>query len=150
MNEETRLELQQDRMLRWVDMLKRIQEDGYLYMGSPYHHPTDKALMKIRALQAANAAAILHARGLQVFSPVAHGHAMVEAYPLIKNHTSIDHWRALDRAMLTPSKAMLVLMLPYWRESRGLKFETNLSNKQHKTIYHVSYEDILLLREWER
>jgi hypothetical protein len=58
-------------------------------------------------------------QGHIVFSPIAHSHGVAR---FIKDHTH-DFWMLQDLPFLDFANKMVVLTLPGWEESRGIKEE---------------------------
>ena len=90
-----------------------------IYLASPYSH-ADAAIKELRHRQVCLAAAHLIARGVTVFSPVAHSH------PIALHGKAQGDWATWEKqclALLDRCDLMLVLMLEGWRESTGIKAE---------------------------
>ncbi len=88
------------------------------YLASPYSHP-DPAVMQERFEQACKAAAELMRVGVMVFSPIAHSHPIAQ-YGLPKEW---GFWQEYDRIMLAKCDRIIVLMLPGWQTSAGVRNE---------------------------
>lgn len=90
-----------------------------IYLASPYSHP-DPAVMQARFEAVRAAAATLLLRGVPVYAPIVHGHAIATAHQL---PTDFDFWMNHCRAMLDRATGLSVLMLHGWSESRGVTAE---------------------------
>ena len=93
-----------------------------IYLASPYSHP-DEAVREQRFRAACRATAQLLASGSTVFSPIVHGHPLVEhGLP-----TDWSFWERFDRDHLERCDEVLVLMLDGWRESVGVAAEIEIA-----------------------
>lgn len=105
-----------------------------VYLASPYSHP-DAAVRQQRFEEACRAAGSLMARGVKVFSPIAHTHPIAESVALPKGW---DYWRDYDRAFLNVCMSMIVLCLPGWEESVGIAEEMRIMQAQGKPVSFMS------------
>jgi len=80
-----------------------------IYLASPYTH-ADPAVQQKRFEDAARAAATILREGRLVFSPIVHGHPIERCDKLV------------------------VLKLPGWSESRGIKAEVDIAARHHKPV----------------
>lgn len=91
------------------------------YLACPYsHHSSDVRLMRFD--MACRAAAKLMREGKTVFSPISHSHP-VAAYLPEELLLSWPFWKAQDFPLLDLADELVVLTLPGWEESRGVKAE---------------------------
>lgn len=95
--------------------------EGFVYLGCPYSHNTP-AVRQARVDLASQAAALAMLHGVAVFSPITHGHAVADHLPGIAAQ-SHSFWMDQCLPMLQKSKALWVLPLKGWRQSRGLQEE---------------------------
>lgn len=100
------------------------------YLASPYTDP-DSIVMNDRYLEAMRAASWLLNKGVYVFSPITHCHPMAVMYGLPRDHM---FWLKYDEAMVTAAKGIIILMIPGWMSSKGVKNEIDLAEKQGKPI----------------
>jgi len=109
--------------------------DHLWYLASPYSHP-DESTRRRRAELAARCAGLLAARGWLVYSPIAHGQAMLDQ---VRNLGLWSHeqWLDYDLPMLRRCDGILVLQLTGWRESRGILAELEAADKAWKTARAV-------------
>jgi hypothetical protein len=93
-----------------------------IYLASPYSHD-DAAVRERRFHDVCAAAAALMARGILIFSPIAHTHpiALAGALP-----TDWEFWKRYDMVMLDASAELWVLMLDGWDRSKGVKGEIEI------------------------
>ncbi len=107
-----------------------------LYLCSPYSDP-DPAVRQERFEAVCRAAAKLMAKGLVVFSPIAHTHHIALAGNL---PTGWDYWQRVDEAFLAACSRVVVLELPGWRESKGIAEELRLARVMGKDISYLKPE----------
>lgn len=90
-----------------------------IYLASPYsHHNPARRRMRFEAVRAA--AAQLMLRGLVIYSPIVHGHAIAEAHEL---PTDFEFWRRHCLDMLSLAGDLYVLKLNGWDQSIGVRGE---------------------------
>ncbi len=90
-----------------------------IYLAGPYSHD-DPAVREWRYRQHAEELMFRMKRGENVFSPIVYSHFVCQEYRV---GTCWETWRKLDLEILRRCTKMLVLALPGWRESRGLRAE---------------------------
>lgn len=105
-----------------------------IYLGCPYSHP-DRAVRVERFEKVTKVAAKLIEVGYHVYSPITHSHPMAEVGKLPGDW---DFWEKQDRLFLSISKAMFVLHLPGWSESKGLQAEIKIADEMGIPIVHIS------------
>jgi hypothetical protein len=89
--------------------------------------------------QATEAAAIIYSKGLFAFSPLTHSYPIWKLNNKITPHT----WMGLDLQILPLCSHLLVLMLPGWEESIGIKLEREVAFKLNLKIrYFASLQSI--------
>ncbi len=93
-----------------------------IYLASPYSDP-DPLVSKARYEAACDRAALMLSEGLLVYSPVVFGHALAErGLP-----GDWGYWAEHNRAMLERSSSLVVLALPGWQESEGVRAEVAIA-----------------------
>jgi Domain of unknown function (DUF1937) len=107
-----------------------------IYLASPYSHP-DLAVRERRFRDACRAAAVFVRNGRAVFSPIVHGHPLVE-YGL---PTDWSFWQWQDREHLARCDEVVVLMLDGWEESVGLQEEIRIGRELGKPVRYVAPEE---------
>lgn len=103
-----------------------------IYLASPYSHP-EVTIREQRFRDACRAAAALVASGLTVFSPIVHGHPLV-------NHglpTDWSFWEPFDRDHLQRSDEVVVLTLDGWRESVGVAAELRIAEELGRPVRYL-------------
>lgn len=113
---------------------------GYIYLATPYSD--DIEIVRTARFWAACAiAGRLMRGGLNVFSPIAHGHpiALVTELP-----TDFGYWRAYCDAMLSGAAELWVAMMPGWQNSVGIKGETDRAQELGlHVVYYCPFEEDL-------
>lgn len=105
--------------------------DRLTYLASPYTATReirpgdvrpDLDLQGYRAVTAAACAARMMGRGELVYSPIAHGHALATA--CVRGiGTDWKTWAAHSLRMIRACDEVAVLVIPGWRESKGVQAE---------------------------
>lgn len=90
-----------------------------LYLASPYSDPNE-VVRDLRALTVMRAASQLAIEGIPVYSPIAHWHYPAKLFTLPKD---ADFWRRLNFAILARCTELGMLLIPGWRESKGMEEE---------------------------
>jgi hypothetical protein len=107
-----------------------------IYLASPYSHRL-KRVREYRFQAACRAAAILMQNGLNIFSPIAHTHPIsVHGLP-----GDWQYWRKYDEEHIRFCEALYVLMIPGWKESKGIREEIKLAAKLKKDIFYLEFRD---------
>lgn len=116
------------------------QLSGLIYLATPY----TKFPRGID--QAAHEAAVLAGRliraGLNVYSPVIHGHIIARASVLDPNDYRI--WRPLNVVMMERSDVLLVAKMDGWRSSFGVGDEMSVFRGEGKPICLVDPETLAI------
>lgn len=96
-----------------------------VYLAVPYSDP-DQTVRLARFEAANKAAAKLMAEGEFVFSPISHTHpiALSGGLPL-----GWDYWEQYDRAILSVCGRLIVLKMPGWDRSEGVKAECAIAEE---------------------
>jgi hypothetical protein len=101
-----------------------------IYLASPYSDPS--ADCRRRRFEAAcQASARLIRGGDMVFSPIAHTHPIAEAAEL---PLGWEFWAEYDRRMLAACDELVILQLPGWAESRGVRAEWAIARELGKPV----------------
>lgn len=111
---------------------------GFTYVGTPYTRfpgGRDEA-----ARLAAFYAALLMKRGLKVFSPIAHSHAVARVGEL--DETDHDLWVVADEPFVFAASDLIVVMMEGWSESRGLQHEIKAFSNAGKPVRYIHPADL--------
>lgn len=95
-----------------------------IYLASPYSHP-DPAIRQARHDAVARFAGAMIKRGMVVYSPIAHTHAIAQVCDL---PGTWEFWKRQDEAMLDLASGLVVLCLDGWQESVGVQAEIAYAN----------------------
>jgi len=107
--------------------------DRLIYLSSPYNHP-DPEVKEQRRKAACSAAGYLIDRGIPVHSPIAHNAAILE---VTGGKTGWDIWKRQDLAMLKASTEMVILCLPGWEASEGIRGEFHAAMEMGKPVSYM-------------
>lgn len=103
------------------------------YLATPYTHY--KLGLEAAAYDAAEIAAKLMKRGLFIFAPIPHSHAIAKVGRLDK--TDADFWEWADRPFVERSDALIVAMMEGWEDSRGVQHEVASFLIANKPVIYV-------------
>lgn len=100
---------------------------GFVYFASPYT-PVNGESVASRVTAACKCAAQLMREGLAVFSPIVHSHYIADH---LDESIRMDHefWMHQDLGILAHAERMIVLRLPGWQVSRGIRREMDEANR---------------------
>ena len=116
--------------------LDMIPDEGFVYMGSPYSLYRDGYDEAARL--ASLAAAALMFKGLVVYAPIPHGHAVaMHGVP-----ATWDFWHRPCAPFIEAASALVVLKLEGWRDSVGLTYEIARFHEAGKPIVYVTMEEL--------
>lgn len=107
--------------------------DRLLYLSSPYNHP-DPEVKEKRRKAACSAAGYLIERGIPVHSPIAHNAAILEQ---TGGKSGWEIWKPQDLAMLKASTEMVILCLPGWEASEGIRGEFHAAMEMGKPVTYM-------------
>lgn len=104
-----------------------------IYLASPYSHP-DPAVRAQRFRDACRAAVALIEAGHEVFSPIAHSHALVgHGLPI-----DWSYWERHDRHHLMFCDEVVVLLLDGWEASLGVGEEVRIATEMNKPVRYLA------------
>jgi hypothetical protein len=113
------------------------------YLATPYSHP-DPAVQEWRFDRVNEAVALLIATGIDcLYSPISHTHPIDKH--LTRQSGNHDFWvNKFDLPFLENSRQLLVLMLPGWSNSVGVKMEIQQARDRGIPVYYVTprYNDM--------
>lgn len=108
------------------------------YLASCYsRHPGGIAVANE---QVCRAAATLIKLGRHIFSPVAHSHAIATMGCLDPLDSVL--WMELDLKFIRACDELLILQLPGWDDSLGIKQEIKEFKSRNKPIKYLSWPDL--------
>jgi len=103
-----------------------------IYLASPYTHSTPAVSEQLFHAACLETALLVNA-GHIVFSPIVHGHPLVE-YGVPGDWL---FWERYDRVLLQRCDEVVVLKLDGWRESRGVMAEIKFAKEIEKRVRYV-------------
>ena len=90
-----------------------------IYLASPYSHINAGVRKKRYERAVSHAALLMREQGEAVFSPIAHSHPIA----LHGLDGTWETWAEMDLAIIALCLELVVLQLPGWDRSRGIKAE---------------------------
>ena len=115
-----------------------------VYVAGPYTNPADQRQYRFEAL---TRAAVEEMRaGNLVYSPITHSHLLdvVLAQDTAEGTLGSDFWVAMDEHFMSICDECVVVMLPGWRESRGVAFEINHFTAAGKPVRYTEPSPFVL------
>ena len=110
----------------------------FVYIATPYSKYAEGIEAAWR--DASIASARLIERGVRVYCPIAHTHP-------IAVHGGIDPyahtiWLPVDKPFMDLAGAIVVVMMPGWQESYGIKHEIDVFMAAEKPVFYLSWPDL--------
>lgn len=102
-----------------------------VYLACPYNHP-DPAVRAARVEAADRMAARLMDAGYCVFSPLSHSHPISRHCKV--DPTDHDFWLRQDLPFVAWCDALVILPMPGWAASKGIRTETAEAKRLGKPI----------------
>lgn len=118
-----------------MEELIALQGKGYWYLATPY--TKWECGLNSAFEHACNIAAELLKNGINIYSPIVHGH-LLSTYGDI-NPIDHDIWMKIDAPMVYSSVGMIVVKMPGWDESKGIKHEIIEFKNSHKPIKYLEW-----------
>lgn len=115
------------------------------YLGLPY--TDENSLLKDwRALVSDKVAADLTKQGRIIFAPISAWHHIAKKYEL---PGTFEYWLELDEEFIKISRKLLIIMLPGWKESKGVSGEIKLAHKYNIPVEYIDPEPYIKQMEKE-
>ena len=105
------------------------------YVMSPYSGTRTE--MFSRHFDTSVAATRLVREGIPLLSPILHWHFAAQTHGLPKD---AEYWMAYNKRLFASADAGILLMLPGWRESKGIREELEWHDQARKPIYTLDLE----------
>lgn len=105
---------------------------SFFFLASPYTRYGD---LDAAYVQACRATALLMRAGVEVFSPIVHGHPLVEEGGLPVYDPPF--WKRFNEPFLKASKGLIVLRLNGWRDSEGVAGEIEGTRAAGKPLHYM-------------
>lgn len=106
------------------------------YLASPYSHESSR-VRQSRYEAVCRVAGRLMREGHLIFSPIAHSHAIAEMCELPGDW---EFWQDHDRAILSACEKLIVLQLPGWDLSVGVKAEIKIAEELGIPVEYMKFE----------
>ena len=113
-----------------------LPTSDYIYLASPYN-AGDEALELARYHAAEHCTVWLLRRQNWVYSPIVHCHHIATKYDLPRE---FEYWEKYNFAMLQFARALYVLDIPGWRESRGVSGERAFALREGILVRLISQD----------
>ena len=104
-----------------------------VYLACPYSH-SDMAVRLQRFYASAHAAAELIRRGMFVYSPITMTHPIDLVLAEEGGSMGSDYWCDFDEAFMAICSEMIILTIPGWQESGGIKRELEFFRAEGKPV----------------
>lgn len=118
----------------------------YAYIACPYTHG-DPRKREERYEAATTISAILARLGLRLYSPLTHTHPLDTCLRERQTEMGQPEWLQFDKPFAVNADVLIVLMVPGWQESDGVKRETNFFLKMKRPILYIDTDDFHLMEE---
>lgn len=107
-----------------------------VYLACPYSHASmDVRLARFEA--SAHAAAHLIHEGKFVYSPITMTHPIDLVMAAEGDTMGSDYWCDFDEAFMSVCSEMMILVIPGWDESRGIKREAQFFSARGKPVRYL-------------
>lgn len=104
-----------------------------VYLASPYSHPDPEVrLSRFNTVMAAGA--WLLSRRIWYFSPVQYTHILALRFKL---PTDADFWWDYNRTMIDAHRAVIMLCIDGWKESKGMKQELEYAREHGLRVQYL-------------
>jgi nucleoside 2-deoxyribosyltransferase len=99
------------------------------------------SVREFRAQQAEHYLGQLLSNRLFVFSPIASSHRPAVQFDLPPDY---HWWLEMDRAFIDAAAGVIVLMIPGWRESKGVGYEIEYAAALKKPVWYLDPMDFTI------
>lgn len=110
---------------------------SFIYLASPYSHPSSRVRCERYWAALQKAADIMAETGRSVFCPIAHSHPIAEHLPDELRH-SFEFWMNEDLPILKQAEELWVYTMPGWQESKGVTREIETAIANNIPIRHIA------------
>lgn len=118
--------------------LDGLRGPGYWYVGTPYSRYYRGRYAAFQ--EACDVIAELTQRGIGSYSPIVHMHFVAKRAGLDPCDNSI--WLPIDKPMMDAARGMVVVMLPGWDDSHGIKIERGVFERANKPIHFLEWSGL--------
>lgn len=107
-----------------------------IYLACPYSHPSMDVRIARFEVSAKAAAHLIH-KGKFVYSPITMTHPIDVAMVEEGETMGSDYWCDFDEAFMSVCSEMIILVIPGWEESRGIKREAEFFATAGKPVRYM-------------
>ena len=101
-----------------------------IYLAIPYSQMPEKSFYIANKISA-----IFMEKGFIVFSPISHSHPI--SMEMKRYQTNYHFWLSQDRVWFEYCEMLVVLMLPGWKESKGVQIEIGWARELKMPIVYI-------------
>jgi hypothetical protein len=118
-----------------IDIEEIKKHSGFVYLASPYSkYP---AGIDVAFREVCKAAGWLVKQGISVYCPIAMTHSVAVEADLPKcDH---DLWMPCDKPFMEAAFGLIMLMMPSWNKSVGMRMERDCFTDQDKPIWFLKW-----------
>lgn len=113
---------------------QKIKKSGYIYLASPYSSVYSK-IRNDRFIAAQKAILWLLRQRINAFSPIVQWHPIAVTEKLPKDFKT---WINFNHTMIRRSSAVMILCIPGWKESDGIKNEISYSKRMNIPLFFLN------------
>ena len=119
-------------------MRNGLMRPGFWYLATPYSEY--EAGIEEAFKEAAKIAGERFVKnGIPIFCPIAHGHPMTtEANIPVDRY---DIWLPQDQPFMDAAIGLIVVQMPGWKESRGVKYEIDVFTEAGKPVVYMEWDE---------
>lgn len=114
-------------------MTKHPRKAGLYYLAGPYTHEND-GIVAHRRLDHLQAEYWLMAQGIDVIAPINSSGSLEQIWNLPIQYS---FWQRRDRKSIRYSDGVIVIMMPGWKESKGVTDEIYYAGLKKKPVYYL-------------
>lgn len=129
-------------------LIVMLREDGVsrVYVGCPHTDP-DPIRRRWRRDQATGVAASILSARIPVFSPLTHFYPLIKERPFFLDEWALlmdaSFWRPLNESFIRNwADSLVIVGIPGWKQSRGLRHETDLSIELGHQVFLIGGENL--------
>lgn len=117
-----------------MDIKNSNKNKKLIYLASPHSH-TNSGVRQDRYQAALECTSWLIENGFWVFSPIVHSHNL----PCNKMEKTIswEFWKEFDTETISRMDEVWVLIIPGWKESKGVQAEIEIGRSQGKLLMAI-------------
>lgn len=118
-----------------------LDKEKVYYFASPYSHIKASIVNARYKEQQRLVAHLIKEFGLNIINPIEMCHNMQKRYDLPSGY---DFWMIRDRKLISISNAVIVALMPGWKESKGVTDEIAYAMSLGRAIYYLDPNDLTI------